>query len=87
MDDAVIFMESLEAVVMIIEALHEEVKLLIFCVKAKEQVFNDLLDEALRSVHACGENNEIFHNFTYLGRVVHDNAKSSPVILRRSGLT
>ncbi|KAG0694277.1 Retrovirus-related Pol polyprotein from type-1 retrotransposable element R2 [Chionoecetes opilio] len=51
-DDAVIFAESLEVLVMALEALHEEAKPLgleVSWLKTKVQVFGDLLDEA---VHA-----------------------------------
>ncbi|KAG0716716.1 Serine/threonine-protein kinase pelle [Chionoecetes opilio] len=52
-DDAVIFAESLEVLVMALEALHEEakpLKLEVSWLKTKVQVFGDLLDEA---VHWC----------------------------------
>ncbi|KAG0721937.1 hypothetical protein GWK47_045438 [Chionoecetes opilio] len=48
-DDAVIFAESLEVLVMALEALHEEAKPLgleVSWLKTKVQVFGDLLDEA-----------------------------------------
>ncbi|KAG0713295.1 Tyrosine-protein kinase Btk29A [Chionoecetes opilio] len=54
----VIFAESLEVLVMALEALHEEAKPLgleVSWLKTKVQVFGDLLDEAVQSVHACGE--------------------------------
>ncbi|KAG0727554.1 hypothetical protein GWK47_034452 [Chionoecetes opilio] len=69
-DDAVIFAESLEVLVMALEALHEEAKPLqleVSWLKTKVQVFGDLLDEAVQSVHACGEDIEILESFTYLG--------------------
>ena len=56
-DDAVIFVESLEVLVMALEALHEEVKplgLQVSWAKTKVQVFGGLLDGTLQSVHACG---------------------------------
>ncbi|KAG0727408.1 Craniofacial development protein 2 [Chionoecetes opilio] len=58
----VIFAESLEVLVMALEALHEEAKALgleVSWLKTKVQVFGDLLDEAVQSVHACGEDIEI----------------------------
>ncbi|KAG0730410.1 Gypsy retrotransposon integrase-like protein 1 [Chionoecetes opilio] len=61
-DDAVIFAESLEVLVMALKALHEEAKPLgleVSWLKTKVQVFGDLLDEAVQSVHACGEDIEI----------------------------
>ncbi|KAG0720572.1 putative aarF domain-containing protein kinase 1 [Chionoecetes opilio] len=57
-DDAVIFAESLEVLVMALEALHEEAKPLgleVSWLKTKVQVFGSLLDETVQSVHACGE--------------------------------
>ncbi|KAG0717015.1 hypothetical protein GWK47_008308 [Chionoecetes opilio] len=53
-----IFAESLEVLVMALEALHEEAKPLgleVSWLKTKVQVFGDLLDEAVQSVHACGD--------------------------------
>ncbi|KAG0720355.1 Protein lin-10 [Chionoecetes opilio] len=49
-----IFAESLEVLVMALEALHEEAKPLgleVSWLKTKVQVFGDLLDEAVQSVH------------------------------------
>ena len=49
-DDAVIFAESQEVLVMTLDALHEEVKLLGFKVswsKTRVQVFGGLLDKAV----------------------------------------
>ncbi|KAG0717912.1 putative RNA-directed DNA polymerase from transposon BS [Chionoecetes opilio] len=64
-----IFAESLEVLVMALEAMHEEAKPLgleVSWLKTKVQVFGDLLDEAVQSVHACGEDIEILERFTYL---------------------
>ena len=58
-DDAAIFAESLEVLVMALEALHEEVRPLglnVSWAKTKVQVFGGVLDETVQSVHACGEN-------------------------------
>ncbi|KAG0729750.1 hypothetical protein GWK47_029716 [Chionoecetes opilio] len=69
-DDTVIFAESLEVLVMALEALHEEAKPLGFEVswlKTKVQVFGVLLDETVQSVHACGEDIQTLESFTYLG--------------------
>ncbi|KAG0724046.1 hypothetical protein GWK47_005282 [Chionoecetes opilio] len=55
-DDAVIFAESLEVLVMALEALHEEAKPLgleVSWLKTKVQVFGDLLDEAVQSTGPC----------------------------------
>ena len=91
-DDAAILAESLEVLVMALEALHEEeVKpsgLKVSCAKTKVQVFGGVLDETvLQSVHACGENIEILKSFTYLGSVViHNDGGSSQEVTRRIGL-
>ena len=64
-DDGAIFAESLEVLVMALEALHEEVKPLGLTVSwAKVQVFEGVLDETVQSVHACGEDIEILKNFS-----------------------
>ncbi|KAG0711023.1 Iron-sulfur protein NUBPL [Chionoecetes opilio] len=88
-DDAVIFAESLEVLVMALEALHEEAKplgLVVSWLKTKVQVFGDLLDEAVQSVHACGEDIEILESFTYLGSAVHNDGGSRQEVLRRIGI-
>ena len=54
-DDAVIFAESLEDLVMALEALHDDSKSLgrqVSCPKTKFQVFGGLLDETV--VYSCG---------------------------------
>ena len=54
--------ESLEVLVVALEALHEEVKplgLKVSWAKTKIQVFGGVLDETVKSVHACGEDIEI----------------------------
>ncbi|KAG0720330.1 putative uncharacterized transposon-derived protein F52C9.6 [Chionoecetes opilio] len=88
-DDAVIFAESLEVLVMALEALHQEAKPLgleVSWLKTKVQVFGDLLDEAVQSVHACGEDIEILESFTYLGSAVHNDGGSRQEVLRRIGI-
>ncbi|KAG0728745.1 Retrovirus-related Pol polyprotein from type-1 retrotransposable element R2 [Chionoecetes opilio] len=88
-DDAVIFAESLEVLVMALEALHEEAEPLgleVSWLKTKVQVFGDLLDEAVQSVHACGEDIEILESFTYLGSAVHNDGGSRQEVLRRIGI-
>ena len=57
-DDAVLLAESLEVLVMALEALHEEAKplgLKVSWTKTKVQAFGGLLDDAVESVRACGE--------------------------------
>ena len=81
--------ESLEVLVMALEALHEEVKplgLKVSCAKPKVQVFGGVLDETVQSVNACGEDIRILENFTYLGSVMHNDGGSSQGVTRRIGL-
>ncbi|KAG0723026.1 LINE-1 retrotransposable element ORF2 protein [Chionoecetes opilio] len=88
-DDAVIFAESLEVLLMALEALHGEAKPLgleVSWLKTKVQVFGELLDEAVQSVHACGEDIEILESFTYLGSAVHNDGGSRQEVLRRIGI-
>ena len=88
-DDAVILAESLEVLVMALEALHEEAKplgLKVSWAKTKAQVFGGLLDDTVQSVRVCGENVEILESFTYLGSVVHNDGGSRQEVLRRIGL-
>ncbi|KAG0724748.1 LINE-1 retrotransposable element ORF2 protein [Chionoecetes opilio] len=88
-DDVVIFAESLVVLVMALEALHEEAKPLgleVSWLKTKVQVFGDLLDEAVQSVHACGEDIEILESFTYHSSAVHNDGGSRQEVLRRIGI-
>ena len=67
-DNAVIFVKSLEVLVMALEALHEESKpigLQVFWSKTKVQVFGSLLDEAVQSIHECSEDIHILDSFKY----------------------
>ena len=85
-DDAAIFVESLEVLLMALEALHEEVKplgLQVSWAKTKVQAFGGVLDETVQSVHARGEDIEIFRNFTYFGSVMHNDGGSSQEGTRR----
>ena len=87
-DDAVIFAESLEVLVLALEALHEGAKplgLQVSWIKTKIQVFGNLLDEAVSSVQVCAESVDILDSFTYLGSVVHNDGGSSHEVLRRIG--
>ncbi|KAG0730184.1 LINE-1 retrotransposable element ORF2 protein [Chionoecetes opilio] len=61
-DDAVIFAESLEVLVMALEALHEEAKPLgleVSWLKTKFQVFGDLLDEAVHTQFTISDSETI----------------------------
>ncbi|KAG0717153.1 hypothetical protein GWK47_055077 [Chionoecetes opilio] len=86
---SVIFAESLEVLVMALEALHEEAKLLgleVSGLKTKVQVFEGLIDETVQSVHACGEDIEISESFTYLGSAVQNDGGSRQEVLQRIGI-
>ncbi|KAG0710420.1 Regulator of nonsense transcripts 3A [Chionoecetes opilio] len=88
-DQKVIFAESLEVLVMTLEALHEEAKPLgleVSWLKTKVQVFGGLLDETVQSVHVCGEDIEILESFTYLGSAVHNDGGSRQEVLRQIGI-
>ncbi len=70
---------------MALEALHEEVKPLgveVSWTKTKAQVFGGLLDEAVRSVCASGEDIEVLESFTYLCSVIHNTGRSGPQVIR-----
>ena len=74
-DDAVISAESLEVLVMALEALHEEAKplgLQVSWPKTKVQVFGGLLDKTVQA----SEDIDILDSFTYLGSLVHNNGGS-----------
>ena len=88
-DDAVILAESLEVLLSALEELHENAKplgLQVSWAKTKVQAFGGLLDEAVQSVQACGEDIEVLQRFTYLGSVIHNNGRSDDEISRRIGL-
>ena len=88
-DDAVILAESLEVLVLALEALHEDAKplgLQVSWPKTKVQVFGGLLDETVQSVRACGEDIDVSENFIYLGSVVHNSGRSRNEVLRRIGI-
>ena len=73
-DDAVIFLETLDILLRALELLNEESEplgLRVFGVKTKIQAFNDILDAAVLSVPACGEDTEVTERFTYLGSDIH----------------
>ena len=88
-DDVVILAESLEVLMLALEALHDDAKplgLQVSWPKTKVQVFVGLLDETVQSVRVCGEDIDISENFTYLGSVVHNNGGSRHEVLRRIGI-
>jgi hypothetical protein len=87
-DDAVIFAETLDGLTSALETLSEEAEplgLRVSWIKTKVQVFVDLLDAAVQSVPACGENVEVVERFTYLGSDIHVSGSSAAEIGRRIG--
>ena len=88
-DDAVIFAESLEVLVMVLETLHEEAKPLVFQVswiKTKIQVFGVLLGETVQSIHACNGEIDILDSFTYFGSLVYNNGGLGQEVLQCIGV-
>ena len=68
-DDAVIFAETLDILLVALEVLNEESEplgLRVSWVKTKIQAFNDILVAAILSVPVCGEDVEVVERFTYL---------------------
>lgn len=80
-DDATVPAESLDVLVIVLEAPHEEAELLGLEVsrpKTKVQLFRRLSNETLQYVHACGEDVEISESFTYFGSKVHKDMGEAP---------
>ena len=82
-DDAVIFAELLEVLVMALEALHE--KATSFATPSFMFGVN-WMEQYLQSVNACGEGIEILEEFTYLGYKVNNDGGSSQEVVRWIGL-
>ena len=78
-DDAVIFAESLEVLVMVLHehelALHEVAKPLGFQVSSRTEayMFEGMLGETIQFMHVCCEDINTLQGFMYLGSVVHNN--------------
>ncbi len=88
-NDAVLLAESLDGLVMALQALYEEAKplrLKVSWTKTEVQAFGSLLDDTLQSVHACGEDIEVLESFIYLGSVVHNNGGFGQEVTRGFGL-
>ena len=49
------------------------------------QIFNDNLDDAIKSVSVGGNNVDCVHRFTYLGSDISDSASCDPEVNRRIG--
>ena len=88
-DDAVIFAETLDVLIMALETLSEEAEplgLRVSWVKTKIQDFGSILDAAMKSCRVEGEKVEIVEKFTYLGSVVHSSTSCEAEVARRLGL-
>ena len=75
-DDVGILSESLETLVVALDAFSNEAKPLgleVSWTKTKIQDFGGLLGEPVQSVRACGEDTDVTESFTYLGSVVHNS--------------
>ena len=73
-DDAVIFAETLDILIGVLEVLNEEsapLELQVPWVKTKIQAFNDILDAAVLSVPVCGEDVEVMERLTCLSSDIH----------------
>ena len=87
-DDAVIFVETLDILLGALEVLNEATEplgLRVSSVKTKIQAFNDILDAAILSVPVCGEDVEFTERFTYLGSDIHVSAGCEPEVNRHLG--
>ena len=87
-DDAAILADTLDMLVGALETLSTELEplgLRISWVKTKIQIFNDNLDDAIKSVSVGGNNVDCVHRFTYLGSDISDSASCDPEVNRRIG--
>lgn len=76
-NDAMILAESLEVLMLALEAMHEAKS----CTKTKIQAFGGLLYETDESLRACGEGVEILEGFAYLGSVAHNSLCSMAYLI------
>ncbi|XP_069981083.1 uncharacterized protein [Penaeus vannamei] len=88
-DDVTILSESLEPLVVALDAFSNEAKplgLQVSWTKTKIQDFGGLLREPDQSIRACGEDTEATESFTYLGSAVHISELSDQEVSRRIDL-
>ncbi|KAG2466050.1 USO1 factor, partial [Polypterus senegalus] len=86
--DAVIFAESMEALIRGLERLSEESECLglrVSWIETKSHSFNDLLGMANGSVSVYVESVDLVERFTYLGSDIHVSGDSSCEVSRRIG--
>ena len=82
-DDAAIFPETLDILLVVLQALIEESEplgLQVSWVITKILAFIDILDAAILSVPVCGEDVEVTERFTYLGSDIHVSACCEPEV-------
>ncbi|KAG2461630.1 YSM6 protein, partial [Polypterus senegalus] len=87
-DDAVIFAESMEALIGALERLSEESECLglrVSWIKTKILTSNDVLGTAISSVSVCLESVDLVERFTYLGSDIHVSGDSLYKVSRRIG--
>ena len=88
-DDVAILSESLETLVVALDAFCNEANplgLKVSWTKTKIQDFGGLLGEPAQSIRARGEDIEVTQSFTYLGSAVHNSGLSDQEVNRRIGL-
>ena len=86
--DAVIFAETLDILLGVLEVLNEESELMglrVSWFKTTLQAFNDILDAAILSVPGCWEDVEVTERFTYLGSDIQVFAGCEPEFNRCLG--
>lgn len=88
-DDTILLANWLKVIVLGLDALPQmanSIGLQVSLVKINVQVFGGLMDETLRSVHACSKDLEILEYFAYLGSLVHNSGGSYQHVLWWIGL-
>ena len=88
-DDAVIFAETMQDLVLFLEALSQEAESLglrVSWMKTKIQHFVQAVDQVCSTVACCGEQVQVVNSFPYLGSRVSFDGKSDEEINRRLGL-
>ena len=88
-DDAVIFAETLDSLVLFLEALSKESKhlgLQVSWIKTKIQRFIQTVDQACEKVMCCGNSVDVVEVFPYLGSRVTSDGSSLIEIDRRLGV-
>lgn len=88
-DEAVIIAGLLEFVVLALEALHKEGKplgLQVSWAKTKAQVLGGLLNEPVKSIHACVEDIEFLESYICFCGMVHSSGGACQEVLTWIGV-